>query len=26
VPPQLRDFATKLIPTVTAHLNMAKSL
>jgi len=26
VPQQLRDFATKLIPTVTAHLNMAKSL
>jgi len=26
VPQSLRDFATKLIPTVTAHLNMAKSL
>lgn len=26
VPQQLRDFATKLIPTVTAHLNMAKGL
>lgn len=26
VPQPLRDFATKLIPTVTAHLNMAKSL
>lgn len=26
VPQQLRDFATKLVPTVTAHLNMAKSL
>ncbi|HWU94559.1 MAG TPA: DUF4142 domain-containing protein [Sphingomonas sp.] len=26
VPQQLRDFATGLIPTVTAHLNMAKSL
>ena len=24
--PQLKDFATKLVPTVTAHLNMAKSL
>ena len=26
VPQPLRDFATKLIPTVTAHLNMAKGL
>ncbi|MBN8813431.1 MULTISPECIES: DUF4142 domain-containing protein [Sphingomonas] len=26
VPQQLRDFATRLIPTVTAHLNMAKGL
>ncbi len=26
VPQPLRDFATKLIPTVTAHLNGAKSL
>lgn len=26
VPQQLRDFAAKLVPTVTAHLNMAKSL
>lgn len=26
VPQSLRDFATKLIPIVTAHLNMAKSL
>ncbi|MEW2849287.1 DUF4142 domain-containing protein [Stenotrophomonas maltophilia] len=24
--PALKDFATGLIPTVTAHLNMAKSL
>lgn len=26
VPQPLRDFATKLIPTVTAHLNLAKGL
>lgn len=26
VPQSLRDVATQLIPTVTAHLNMAKSL
>lgn len=26
VPQALRDFAAKLVPTVTAHLNMAKSL
>lgn len=24
--PQLKDFATKLVPVVTAHLNMAKAL
>lgn len=24
--PQLKDFAAKLVPTVTAHLNMAKAL
>jgi putative membrane protein len=26
VPASLRDFATRLIPTVTAHLNLARSL